>query len=74
MTSTETFRSLFRRGKPVKTKPVDQLSPTIANDLAELLAEAGTEIFNAYGAGNPVAERLREMRDRIQQARIVHEA
>lgn len=54
-------------------RAMDQLTPQLAEDLIELLGEAGVEIFNACGKGNPVAARLRSMRDRIETSKLVVE-
>lgn len=48
----------------------DRIYGPLADELVELLTEAGTEIYNAHGPGNIVAARLRAMRDRIQQAQV----
>jgi hypothetical protein len=53
------------------TQGHDRISRHLAESLIDILAEAGTEIFNAAGSGNVVAGRLRAMRSRIEGAAIV---
>lgn len=60
-------------GEPVGTVLVrdDQISPDLANELVEVLSEAGVEIANLDGSDNIVGERLQALRERIQQAELV---
>lgn len=57
----------------VATRPRDQLTPHLAEDLLDLMAELATEIRNDLGDDNVMLPRLRAMRDRIDMARIVVE-
>lgn len=62
-TRPEARQSLASREPEYLTEP-------LANDLLDLLCEAGTEINNLAGDGNVVAARLRQMRARIRHAKL----
>lgn len=69
---TEQTIDRIRRGETVTllAPPPDLINETLADEVLQVLGEAGTEIHNAYGQGNPVAARIRALRDRIQNARL----
>jgi hypothetical protein len=71
MNGTSTIRGPSTVATP--PRPRDQLTPHLAEDLLDLLCEAGTEINNLVGGGNVVASRLRAMRERIEMARVIVE-
>jgi hypothetical protein len=64
----------IERESSTATRPRDQLTPHLAEDLLELLGEAATEILNNDIETNPVYRRLRAMQNRIETARMVVEA